>query len=84
MCVSSYYSICALNDECFCGYFGFSGATILLLCMRSQYLAASYYYIYASYCYVSSGLILLCMCPQTTIYLPISYYYMCVLILLDI
>jgi hypothetical protein len=42
--VSSYYSICALNDECFCAYFGFSGATILLICMRPQYVAASYSY----------------------------------------
>jgi hypothetical protein len=32
--------ICALNNECFCGYFGFSGAT-----RRPQYLAASYHYL---------------------------------------
>jgi hypothetical protein len=41
--VSSYHYICVLNAESLCGYFGFSGATILLICRRPQNLAASYY-----------------------------------------
>ena len=40
MCVVVLLYICALNNESFCGYFDFSGAT-----RRPQYLAASYYYI---------------------------------------
>ena len=43
--VFSYCYVCALNNECFCGYFGFSGATILILYMHPQYLSVSYYYI---------------------------------------
>jgi hypothetical protein len=81
----SYCYVCALNNECFCGYFGFSGATILMLYAFSVSICLILLYIYRSHTtlyvssdnYISTGLILLYTCPHTTRYVAASYCYIC-------